>query len=195
MKKIMLYVLLICAIVFVYPSAAQAQPQLVVTLNTLDQIGRIRFLFSDLQLDLNNDGQLSNTFNRFDDASLQFDYYDRFDTKEKQGKLKSIGTIQIDYYDSFDNETKRGKVKRIGDTTIDYYDQFDQEELQGKIKSIGGEAITYYDRFANEEIRGKLKSIGGTEVYYYDRFDGADKAGRIKAITKNGNGKIRIMVR
>lgn len=194
MKRNMLYVLLICSLAFVYPSAAQMQTQLMVIVHRQGQIGLVRFVSPDITLDINSHGQLSNTFDRFDGGSLQFDYYDRFDAKEKQGKLKSVGQIQIDYYDRFDNETKQGKVKRIGDATIDYYDQFDQE-LQGKIKSIGGNTIGYYDRFASEEIRGKLKSIGTTQIDYYDRFDGAEKAGRIKTIKGNENGNIRILLK
>lgn len=193
MKRNILYALLICSS-FVYPSVAQTHYQLLVTLNQLDQIGRIRFVFSDLRLDLNSNGQLSYPSHRFDGGSLQFDYYDRFDNKEKQGKLKSVGSVRIDYYDSFDNKSKRGKVKRIGDAAIDYYDQFDQE-LQGKIKSIDGAAITYYDRFAADGKRGKLRSIGSLQIDYYDRFDGAEKAGRIKEITGDESRNIHIMLR
>lgn len=192
MKKNAFYYLLICFICFTYPSAAQMHPRLTVALNQNNNVGRIRLVFSDTRIDLKGNGQISNTFEELGEETLSFDYYDRFDNKEKRGKLKSIGSVSIDYYDNFDGEEKKGKVKRIGDIKIDYYGHFDNE-LQGKIKSIGVENITYYSRFDGVEKEGKLRAIGSVKIDYYSRFDGEEKAGKIKSISGNDRGSVHVL--
>ena len=63
---------------------------------------------------------------------------------EKQGKIKSIGSIEIDYYKSYDGFEKTGKVKAIGSIEIDYYKGYDGQEKAGKIKSIKGNTQYIY---------------------------------------------------
>lgn len=192
MRKNIFYCLLISFLCFGYPSGAQTHPTLAVTLSQNNGVSRIRLIFSDLRFDLSGSGQIVNTFDSIDEESLAFDYYDRFDNKEKRGKLKSIGSVSIDYYDNFDGEEKKGKVKRIGDIKIDYYSRFERE-LQGKMKSIGAESITYYGRFDGKEKEGKLKSIGSVKIDYYSHFDGAEKAGKIKSISGNEQGNVHVL--
>ncbi|MEH6304689.1 hypothetical protein RYH73_03485 [Olivibacter sp. CPCC 100613] len=190
--RMIVFSALISLLVFHHPTRAQTRPQLAVRLNQNNDIAFVRILYPELQVDLNGNGQLINTWNQLGEETLSLDYYDEFKGKEKQGKLKSMGSTQIDYYDNFDGEARKGKVKRIGDITVDYYDRFDGI-LAGKIKSIGNQRISYYDQFSGNEKKGKLKSVGSVQVEYYDRFDGNHRAGKIKSITGNEQENVRIL--
>ncbi|MCL4638901.1 MAG: hypothetical protein M5Z89_07910 [Olivibacter sp.] len=187
-----IYIILICFVAFVRSTIAQTKPQLAVRLNPSNGIAYIRVFYPELQVDLNGNGQLINTWNHVEEETVSFDYYDQFDNKEKIGKMKSIGNVHIDYYDNFDDEAKRGKVKQIGDIQIDYYGRFDGI-FQGKIKSIGHQPVTYYDQFSGNEKKGKLKSIGLVEIDYYDRFDGEHRAGKIKSINGNEQENVHVL--
>ena len=116
---------------------------------------------------------------------ITIDYFDKFSNNTKVGKIKSIGNINIDYFDNFDNAWKTGKIKSIGNIAIDYYDTFDRDEKKGKMKSFGNYNIGYYDLFDGDEKKGKLSTVGAVKIEYYDRFNSNSKIGSIKSI--NGN--------
>lgn len=117
-------------------------------------------------------------------ANQTVTYFDSFD-KDKEGKIKSIGSIKFDYNDSFDIHDIKGRLKSIGNIRIAYNNAFDIHDKAGTLKSIGDIDIKYYNAFDINDPKGKVKSVGKVKVNYYNKFDDEPYFGRIKSITGN----------
>jgi hypothetical protein len=104
-------------------------------------------------------------------GTCSFTYFYSYETDNKAGKLRSIGTVFLDYYSNFDDKVLRGKLKLAGSNPVTYYTSFENEAYRGKIKSIGNTLITYYSNFDDKQIRGKIKNIGSVPFDWYTSFD------------------------
>lgn len=180
LKKLLFFLLLFASVLTV---DAQVFSKTVFSLsNDLKSIQSIKVVFDKTVVFIEKEGSIN-----LDRLSINgaISYYDNFDGKDKNGKIKSLGNLRFNYYDVFDGADKAGKLKAINDVSVNYYDRFDGTEKNGKIKSIGNIAINYYDVFDGSYKQGKVKSVGPVVITYFDNFDSASRAGQIKAVTGN----------
>lgn len=151
-----------------------------------DREFRVAINTGDITVYIQENGSLSVKYPKRN-KGIDVDYYDHFDNKAKEGKIKKWGNITFDYYDSFDASELQGKIKRINTRQIEYYDRFDQDELKGKVKSVGNIQIKYYDRYDNGELTGKIKSVGALKIEYFDSYASNGKRGLIKSVSGSTN--------
>ena len=118
-------------------------------------------------------------------GSIEVDYWTGSYAENKQGKVKSIGNIEVDYWTGSYAENKQGKVKSIGNIEIDYWTGSYANNKQGKVKSIGNIEIDYWTGSYATDKLSKVKSIGNIEIDYWTGSYATDKVGKLKSITGN----------
>lgn len=179
MKKSILSILI--TVLFLSTAVSQVK-----TIN-IDVKGDIEIVItlSSGNLTLNSKGEILS-----DNTNESFEYYTKFESSSKEGKIKKAGSISFDYYTNFHDVNKEGKILKIGDIGFDYYTGFHGKSKEGKIRKVGDTDIDFYTSFNGEFKDKKVSKIGTASYDYYTGFDGSSKEGKLRSgnrkTTENG---------